>query len=229
MGDIEMKTFEEWADSRNLRGTSGVPRAYAEMGWNAALAAATTRRLVVTTNEAGEAVAVTWQDDEHRILEVVWEKEAAPTPPAQSNENLIQKLMEQAQVFASAWSLVDGPFDSGNAISDAEEAKAELEGMLREAITTAPAQEVEPLCPRPCNGRRGDLTMAECILLGECGCTVKGHEYAQVKHKAEPVVWKCVRNCTANYVYDAVSADMATRNGWDVTPLYTRAALEGKS
>jgi hypothetical protein len=35
MGDTEMQTFEEWADSRNLRGTSGVPRAYAEMGWNA--------------------------------------------------------------------------------------------------------------------------------------------------------------------------------------------------
>jgi hypothetical protein len=41
--------------------------------------------------------------------------------------------------------------------------------------------------------------------------------------EAEPVAWKCDRNCTASYVYDAVSADSAARNGWDVTPLYTHA------
>lgn len=39
-------------------------------------------------------------------------------------------IMEQAQVFASAWALVGGPFDSGNALECAEQAKAELRAML---------------------------------------------------------------------------------------------------
>ena len=39
-------------------------------------------------------------------------------------------LMEQAQVFASAWSLVGGCFDSGNLLAEAEAAKAELRQMI---------------------------------------------------------------------------------------------------
>jgi hypothetical protein len=39
-------------------------------------------------------------------------------------------VMEQAQVFASAWSLVGGIFDSGCALDDAEEAKDELAEMV---------------------------------------------------------------------------------------------------
>lgn len=37
------------------------------------------RHLTVSTDEQGRCVAVTWQDDEHRILEVVWEAPAAPS------------------------------------------------------------------------------------------------------------------------------------------------------
>lgn len=44
----------------------------------------------------------------------------------------IDAVMEQAQVFASAWALVDGPFDNGNALENAEEAKAELREMLED-------------------------------------------------------------------------------------------------
>jgi ADP-ribose pyrophosphatase YjhB (NUDIX family) len=33
----------------------------------------------------------------------------------------INLIMDQAQVFASAWSLVGGPFDFGNALETAEE------------------------------------------------------------------------------------------------------------
>lgn len=33
-----------------------------------------TRRLTVTTTESGEALMVSWQDDDHQILEVVWER-----------------------------------------------------------------------------------------------------------------------------------------------------------
>ncbi|MDH1012025.1 DUF550 domain-containing protein [Pseudomonas nicosulfuronedens] len=47
-------------------------------------------------------------------------------------ENIISinSVMDQAQVFASAWSLVGGPFDNGDALEHAEEAKEELRAML---------------------------------------------------------------------------------------------------
>lgn len=43
----------------------------------------------------------------------------------------VDDVMEQAQVFASSWSLVGGQFDSGDMISDANEAKAELRKMVQ--------------------------------------------------------------------------------------------------
>ncbi|WP_236225343.1 dATP/dGTP pyrophosphohydrolase domain-containing protein [Pseudomonas pseudonitroreducens] len=43
----------------------------------------------------------------------------------------IKSVMSQAQVFASAWSLVGGPFDSGDALEHANEAKQELHEMLK--------------------------------------------------------------------------------------------------
>ena len=46
----------------------------------------------------------------------------------------LQEIMEQAQVFASAWSLVGGRFDGGNAMDDAEVAKNELRQMVEEAL-----------------------------------------------------------------------------------------------
>ena len=46
------------------------------------------------------------------------------------SDEQIDKIMEQAQVFASAWSLVGGRFDFGSAMEDAETAKAELRMML---------------------------------------------------------------------------------------------------
>ena len=39
------------------------------------------RHLTVTTNRHGDAVMVSWQDDEHRILEVVWERDPATPEP----------------------------------------------------------------------------------------------------------------------------------------------------
>lgn len=41
-----------------------------------------------------------------------------------------ETIMEQAQVFASGWSLVGGIFDNGHALEDAEELKDELGGMV---------------------------------------------------------------------------------------------------
>ncbi|HRL94740.1 MAG TPA: host nuclease inhibitor protein [Pseudomonas sp.] len=44
----------------------------------------------------------------------------------------IESLMEQAQVYASAWSLVGGMFDQGNQLQAAEEEKVRLEAMLED-------------------------------------------------------------------------------------------------
>ena len=42
----------------------------------------------------------------------------------------VDAVMEQAQVFASAWSLVGGRFDFGNGLETAEQEKAALRAML---------------------------------------------------------------------------------------------------
>ncbi len=42
----------------------------------------------------------------------------------------IEAIMEQAQVYASAWSLVGGVFDSGNALETAAQEKANLRALL---------------------------------------------------------------------------------------------------
>jgi hypothetical protein len=64
-------------------------------------------------------------------------KQALATP-VQEPVAWVDSVMEQAQVFASAWSLVGGRFDFGNGFEDAEQAKAELRAML----TTPPAAPV---------------------------------------------------------------------------------------
>ncbi|CAD6536089.1 hypothetical protein LMG27952_03105 [Paraburkholderia hiiakae] len=63
-------------------------------------------------------------------------------------EKTIDAIMEQAQVFASAWSLVGGVFDSGNALETAEQEKAALREMLKDAAPVAPAA-VAPLLNAP--------------------------------------------------------------------------------
>jgi hypothetical protein len=57
----------------------------------------------------------------------------------------IDSVMEQAQVFASAWSLVGSRFDSGNEMKNAEQAKAELRVMLISPPTPQPA--AQPAVP----------------------------------------------------------------------------------
>ncbi len=44
------------------------------------------------------------------------------------------KIMEQAQVFASAWSVVGGPFDGGDAMEVATQEKDELRRMVAELV-----------------------------------------------------------------------------------------------
>lgn len=45
-----------------------------------------------------------------------------------------EQIMDQAQVFASGWSLVGGIFDSGNALEEAEQSKAELDEMIGDVL-----------------------------------------------------------------------------------------------
>lgn len=55
-----------------------------------------------------------------------------PTPPGKPQ--LVSAIMEQAQVFASTWSLVDGQFDKGDMLQQAEAAKAELRQLVTAAV-----------------------------------------------------------------------------------------------
>nr|WP_240919550.1 host nuclease inhibitor protein [Pseudomonas otitidis] len=54
----------------------------------------------------------------------------------------IETIMEQAQVYASAWSLVGGPFDSGNQLQIAEEEKDTLHEMLQEFCSNTELREI---------------------------------------------------------------------------------------
>ena len=51
----------------------------------------------------------------------------------------VEKLMEQAQVFASAWSLVGGPFDGGDQLDQAEEEKNQLRKLAESIALEHPA------------------------------------------------------------------------------------------
>ena len=56
----------------------------------------------------------------------------------------VDGIMAQAQVFASAWSLVGGRFDNGNMLTEAEEAKSELRKMI-EALAQPEENELSRL------------------------------------------------------------------------------------
>jgi hypothetical protein len=52
-------------------------------------------------------------------------------------QRLGEQAKEQAQVYASAWSLVGGPFDSGQAFEDAGAARHELNTMIDSLVELA--------------------------------------------------------------------------------------------
>jgi len=65
-----------------------------------------------------------------RFADLVRADARALAAPVQEPVAWVDSVMEQAQVFASAWSLVGSRFDSGSGLEDAEQAKAELRAML---------------------------------------------------------------------------------------------------
>lgn len=58
---------------------------------------------------------------------------AAPVPSSEGWKLDVDAIMEQAQVFASAWSLVGGMFDFGDGMENAEQEKVNLRTMLEAA------------------------------------------------------------------------------------------------
>ncbi len=50
------------------------------------------------------------------------------------SEKTVKSIMEQAQVFASSWSMVGGPFAADDQLDRAEEEKAELNKMVAAAL-----------------------------------------------------------------------------------------------
>ena len=50
------------------------------------------------------------------------------------SEKTVKAIMEQAQVFASSWSMVGGPFAADDQLDRAEEEKAELNKMVAAAL-----------------------------------------------------------------------------------------------
>lgn len=58
----------------------------------------------------------------------------------------VERVMDQAQVFASAWSLVGGPFDKGDGLERALADKDDLRQMLQDAASRPGSQQAgEPL------------------------------------------------------------------------------------
>jgi len=50
------------------------------------------------------------------------------------SEKTVKAIMEQAQVFASSWSMVGGPFAADDQLDRAEEEKAELKKLITGAL-----------------------------------------------------------------------------------------------
>lgn len=69
-------------------------------------------------------------NDGMRELELPPQRKPLTDEQAKQASEAIEQIMEHAQVFASAWSLVGGRFDLGNAMEDAEQAKIELRTMV---------------------------------------------------------------------------------------------------
>jgi hypothetical protein len=77
----------------------------------------------------------------------------------------VDAVMEQAQVFASAWSLVGGLFDSGDGLAHAEQMRADLRTMV-EALAAAPQ------CPQPQAEPSPEVERMR-ALLTECRATLE--------------------------------------------------------
>lgn len=82
---------------------------------------------------ADPEIAQSWRDVGHVVTELRARGKPARKMVALSEDLkrfAIQQMMDQAQVFASAWSMVGGQFDFGNALEDAEQAREDMRGLV---------------------------------------------------------------------------------------------------
>jgi hypothetical protein len=73
-------------------------------------------------------VAMKWQSQGFVVTPVV---AANAQSPSVLTDEFVDEVMAQAQVFASAWSLVGGPFDYGDGLEAAETEKVALRALLQ--------------------------------------------------------------------------------------------------
>lgn len=64
---------------------------------------------------------------------------SATAPPsaelALSVDDAVEVIVDEGQTFASAWSLVEGPFDQGNAMDEANAAKERFISVVRSVLS----------------------------------------------------------------------------------------------
>ncbi|AXE31580.1 hypothetical protein DK842_17740 [Chromobacterium phragmitis] len=84
-------------------------------------------------------------------------------------EEWINKVMEQAQVFASSWALVGGRFDAGRALENAEVQKQALREMLQAAPATAEESSADQPAPEEVYGKTPGCK--QCDEAEACGLT----------------------------------------------------------
>ncbi|QQE90232.1 Lar family restriction alleviation protein [Azotobacter chroococcum] len=68
--------------------------------------------------------------DFNRRMKRIDDGDTAAPEQAEQQSAWVEQIMEQAQVFASAWSLVGGPFDTGDGLKQAKEEKELLRKLL---------------------------------------------------------------------------------------------------
>lgn len=136
-------------------------------------------------------------------------------------------IMEQAQVFASAWSLVGGPFDSGDGHAEALAAKEELRRMVADALAQPAA--ADPAQPRlkvrltsfpESNGKRNwtALLVREQPwggLVGNCGgiSLARGELWNRVAYEAQCAMYLIGARDTEPFILD-FGDDIETPDQW---------------
>lgn len=89
MTETWREAFNAWWRGRPVCRAVKSPRGFAQMVWQAAFKAA---EVTVTTDEAGNAVAVTRTDGDGRVLSVIWEKPTRHVGPVATQMQMLDHL-----------------------------------------------------------------------------------------------------------------------------------------
>lgn len=135
----------------NLRAAQGRDKHWHDTAWNRGhqMGMAANRDIARQATEALVKEREAHAETNRMMTEALMQAEAAQGVPD------VDAVMSQAQVMASAWSLVGSCFDSGGAMQDFEEAKEELRTML--AAAPQPAAAPEPVPTSVSRAKRAQL------------------------------------------------------------------------